>query len=212
MDRYTEIAADAFNKPATSVAPEERRLAKDLVFGSDYEAKPRLSRPVKPVVIFDESNRVDFTRIDFTGFETKLAARFLETEAMLYLRIDPDPILRRRCRSDLSISFRDLDEMFALMRDADGLGLAAPQVGIDGRLFVTTWGEVFINPRIVAVLEPYISTEGCLSLPGRIVRIQRYKIIRLADGRTFEGEQAQVIQHECDHLSGILITDLEVQA
>jgi peptide deformylase len=130
---------------------------------------------------------------------------------MLYLRVFPDPILRRRCRNDFSIRFSDLDEMFALMRDSEGLGLAAPQVGIDACLFVTHWGEVFINPRIVAALNPYITTEGCLSLPKQIIRVQRYDTIRLADGRTFEGQQAQVIQHEIDHLDGVLVSDLRVK-
>ena len=57
-----------------------------------------------------------------------------------------DPVLRKVCRADFVIGDKTLDRMFALMREKGGLGLAAPQVGIDARLFVTEWGEVFVNP------------------------------------------------------------------
>ena len=101
----------------------------------------------------------------------------------------------------------EMDQMFFLMREKNGLGLAAPQVGIDARLFVTEWGEVFVNPRVVDNAGPIRVTEGCLSLPGVTAAVDRWARIRLADGRIYEGQQAVVILHEIDHLDGVLITD-----
>lgn len=117
------------------------------------------------------------------------------------------PILRKVCRPDFTITADGISQMFLLMREKNGLGLAAPQVGIDARLFVTAWGEVFVNPRIVAVAGPIRPTEGCLSLSGATAAVDRWARIRLADGRIYEGQQAVVILHEIDHLDGVLITD-----
>ena len=123
--------------------------------------------------------------------------------------VKPDaPILHTICRPDyFTVTQADINEMFDLMRKYGGLGLAAPQVGIDARLFVTHWGEVFVHPVIVACHTLYTAEEGCLSLPGVIKRVQRYKTVTLLGGKTYEGQEAQVIQHEIDHLNGILITD-----
>jgi peptide deformylase len=96
--------------------------------------------------------------------------------------------------------------MFCLMEEAGGCGLAAPQVGIDGRFFVTTWGEVFVNPKISLFKNRYWTTEGCLSLDGQY-KVHRYEGITLEDGRQYYGHKAQVILHELDHLNGILISD-----
>ena len=117
------------------------------------------------------------------------------------------PILRKVCRPDFTITADEINQMLSLLREAGGLGLAAPQVGIDARLFVTEWGEVFINPCVVAVAGPIRTTEGCLSLPGVTAAVDRWARIRLADGRIYEGQQAVVILHEIDHLDGVLITD-----
>jgi peptide deformylase len=91
-----------------------------------------------------------------------------------------------------------------------GIGLAAPQVGIDGRFFVTAWGDIFINPEIVAVSEEmHESREGCLSIPGKQFVVRRHKWVRLrGDNRKWKGIKASVIAHECDHLNGILISDV----
>ena len=102
--------------------------------------------------------------------------------------------------------------MFRLMRDKGGLGLAAPQVGIDARMFITHWGEIFVNPVIWSGDCMIDSREGCLSLPGVIRVKRRFNKITLIDSnrvesKVYEGEQAIVIQHECDHLKGTLITD-----
>jgi peptide deformylase len=103
---------------------------------------------------------------------------------------------------------RAIMQMFEIVQDRKALGLAAPQVGIDARLFVTYWGEVFVSPRIVGIAGPVRATEGCLSLPGVSAEVSRWRKIILADGRGYEGQQAIVIQHEIDHLNGRLITDV----
>ena len=118
-----------------------------------------------------------------------------------------DPVLRKVCRADFVIGDKTLGQMFTLMREKGGLGLAAPQVGIDARLFVTEWGEVFVNPRVVDIAGPIRVTEGCLSLPGVTATVDRWTEICLTDGRHYKGQQAVVILHEIDHLDGVLITD-----
>ena len=118
-----------------------------------------------------------------------------------------DPILRKVCRPDFTITADAINQMLCLLKENGGLGLAAPQVGIDARLFVTEWGEVFINPRVVGIAGPTRATEGCLSLPGVTATIDRWAKIRLADGRIYVGQRAVVILHEFDHLDGVLITD-----
>ncbi len=127
---------------------------------------------------------------------------------------DYDPILFRPCRSDFVFDLLLIDKMFNFMLSKNGLGLAAPQVGIDARLFVTRWGEVFVNPRIAKKEIPCTTYEGCLSLPGIERGVARFNKIVLADGRVYTEGRAIVIQHELDHLNGVLITsyDDEVKA
>ncbi len=111
--------------------------------------------------------------------------------------------------------------MIALMREANGLGLAAPQVGLPWRMFVTSGGEdypdrVYINPTLSVVnTELVLKEEGCLSLPGINVELRRPKAatinaLNLA-GQPFKLSDddvlARVWQHELDHLEGILILD-----
>ncbi|MCC5829369.1 MAG: peptide deformylase [Phycisphaeraceae bacterium] len=137
----------------------------------------------------------------------------------------PDPRLRARCRA-----IERVDEtvvavarrMLELMHQAPGVGLAAPQVGLNWRLFVacpSTNPEddaVFINPSISPVgrqLAEY--EEGCLSLPEIEVSVMRPAEVTIEatglDGRTFQmsgdGLAARVWQHELDHLDGVLIID-----
>ena len=71
-----------------------------------------------------------------------------------------NPILHHVCRSDSTVSLDEIRQMFLLMREQNGLGLAAPQVGIDARLFVTHWGEIFVNPKIVQHTEPGARTKA----------------------------------------------------
>jgi peptide deformylase len=119
-----------------------------------------------------------------------------------------DPILHRVCRPSFVLDADVIQQMFWLLEQLGGLGLAAPQVGIDARLFLTAWREVFVNPGILRVEGEFVSSqEGCLSLPGIVRFKSRCQRIILAGGDIYEGQQAVVIQHEIDHLNGILITD-----
>ncbi|MDR2589191.1 MAG: peptide deformylase, partial [Spirochaetales bacterium] len=112
-------------------------------------------------------------------------------------------------------------EMLAVMRAGKGIGLAAPQVGISKRLFVVELegGEpfIFFNPRIVEMSERRVKMEeGCMSLPGIYADVLRPDAVRVhawnARGRAFtldaDGLLARVIQHEADHLRGIMFIDL----
>jgi len=112
-------------------------------------------------------------------------------------------------------------KMLVLMRDAKGVGLAAPQVGINRRLFVmNATGEpgddlIIVNPELSDMEGSEQEEEGCLSLPELRVQIERSKHARLnaldVHGNPFErvadGYLARVWQHEFDHLNGILLTD-----
>jgi peptide deformylase len=114
-----------------------------------------------------------------------------------------------------------VDAMFETMAESDGVGLAAPQVGVPSRLFVVDTrnpGEkmVFINPEIIETSqEQGVYEEGCLSIPGMYHDVIRpLKIsIQAQDikGKPFvlhaEGMLARVIQHENDHLNGVLFID-----
>ncbi len=110
--------------------------------------------------------------------------------------------------------------MFETMDQADGVGLAAPQVGIAKRFFVVTADDgvrrVFVNPEIIKTsseIVPY--EEGCLSLPGIYEEIKRPAAVTITaldqNGKRFtldaEGLLARVVQHENDHLDGILYID-----
>lgn len=121
--------------------------------------------------------------------------------------VAPHPMLSRRCRDDFVVTLDQIKEMFAVLSARNLLGLAAPQVGIDARVFVTKWGELFINPRVSMTFGYSRQVEGCASLPGQEFETQRSSSIVLADGRLFQGLRSIVIQHELDHLNGILISD-----
>jgi peptide deformylase len=110
--------------------------------------------------------------------------------------------------------------MFEAMEKGNGLGLAAPQVGELKRLFVTRIPEdtprVFINPEILATSEEQISyEEGCLSIPGLYAEVTRpsWVTVQARDekGKLFtidvSGLLARVVQHELDHLNGVLFID-----
>jgi len=135
---------------------------------------------------------------------------------------DEDPILRKVCRPVGEVTPRIqmiLDDMVDTMRDANGVGLAAPQVGIMRRMFVAEPEPErvyhFVDPEMISLEGEQEGTEGCLSVPGRagtVVRPERITI-RGKDryGKekeyTFEGFDAVVMCHEFDHLEGILYTD-----
>ncbi len=143
------------------------------------------------------------------------------------IRLLPDPILRETC-VPVTVFDAALDdvvaEMLAVMYAAPGRGLAAPQVGIDARIFVmdATWKSgdpdpmVFVNPEIVSVSdEVVVNDEGCLSIPDRTCRIARPAVVNMRwqalDGEVqtgaFEGFAAVCVQHERDHLDGVLCID-----
>lgn len=114
------------------------------------------------------------------------------------------PALRTKCEPVVSVDFETIRQMLK----SKGVGLAAPQVGLPIRLFVTAWGEVFVNPEIVEqTTDACFDIEGCLSLPGQQVRVMRSSQVVLQDGKRYTDLQARVIQHEIDHLNGKLITD-----
>ena len=113
-----------------------------------------------------------------------------------------------------------IDDMFATMHEKNGIGIAGPQVGIDKRIFVIELDDevkhVFINPQIISTsAETSMYEEGCLSIPGVYESIERpVKVTVQAinrDGKPFtleaDGLLARAIQHETDHLDGILFID-----
>ena len=137
-----------------------------------------------------------------------------------------DSALRKVCRPVTAITprtLRLLDDMVDTMRRADGVGLAAPQVGILRRIVVIEVepGEVLelINPEIVEASGEQIGTEGCLSVPGKqgIVKRPSYVRVKAIDRngveREYEGTDllARCFCHELDHLDGKLFTDVVIE-
>lgn len=134
------------------------------------------------------------------------------------LRQHCDPVIPEEINDDLRAF---LNEMFETMLGANGVGLAAPQVGLAKRFFVVVSDDnvrrVFINPEITATSEEVGEyDEGCLSLPGFSENITRPVKVSVSAqdeyGRRFElewaeGLLARIIQHENDHLNGILYID-----
>lgn len=142
------------------------------------------------------------------------------------------PVLRK-IAEDIPADFPDLDkflkDMFQTMDEADGVGLAAPQVGksirifvVDGNAFAETdpecagFRKAFINAHIIERSGEEINrNEGCLSIPGIHEDVKRKNKIRIAyrdengneKDEEYEGIKAWIIQHEYDHLEGILFTD-----
>jgi len=138
----------------------------------------------------------------------------------------PDARLRQTCApvTQFDATLKQLaDDMLETMYAAPGRGLAGPQVGALHRIFVMDagWKEgrpsplVCINPEIKDASGTATGTEGCLSIPGQPVRISRPAVVRMAwqdlAGRHcegfFEGFSAVCVQHERDHLDGILCID-----
>jgi peptide deformylase len=136
----------------------------------------------------------------------------------------PEPFLRRKVGSikEISQELRDsIRLMFETMYVAKGVGLAATQVEVDGAVFImNVTGEpdgeiVFINPELVEVKGDEVDSEGCLSLPGLEAKVRRsaWAKVRALDieGQPFEFEGegiiARALQHELDHLAGVLFID-----
>jgi peptide deformylase len=113
---------------------------------------------------------------------------------------------------------RLVDTMMATMHEARGVGLAAPQVGVQKRLYTYDVGDdpgVIVNPEIVETSGEWVYDEGCLSVPGFSFEIVRPKVVTVRgidlDGKeiVFEGDElmGRLIQHEIDHLDGVLLLD-----
>jgi peptide deformylase len=148
----------------------------------------------------------------------------------------PEPVLRRKARTittfDKNLQTL-IDDMIETMRQAPGVGLAAPQVNISERLIVVEYAEeqeeeaegqpekpkklfVLINPEIVkSSAETLMGVEGCLSIPNLVGEVERHAVIQVKGlnrhGKPTkvkaEGWLARIFQHEIDHLNGILFPD-----
>ncbi len=146
--------------------------------------------------------------------------------AKLKIRYLGDPVLREKAKPVEEINGqlqRLIDDMAETMYEAKGLGLAANQIGITKRLFVLDLAQregkpellVFINPEIIEKEGEIVEEEGCLSIPGYAAKVRRFSrvLVRALDreGKPFEmeleGLGARAIQHEIDHLNGILYVD-----
>lgn len=142
----------------------------------------------------------------------------------------PHPVLRGKAKK--VITFDDqlgqlIDDMVETMRDAPGVGLAAPQVNVPLRVFVAEFGDendeeaplqlyAIVNPKITkSSKETEIGVEGCLSIPGLVGEVMRPTEVtvegfdRNGEALTIDatGWLARIFQHEIDHLHGVLFTD-----
>lgn len=145
--------------------------------------------------------------------------------AIRIIRQDDDPILRKISKNVDKIDKRIevlLEDMVETMYHADGIGLAAPQIGILKRVIVIDIGEgivELINPEIIEARGEQCDIEGCLSLPGQsgdVIRPQKVKVKGLnRKGQEIiiegSGLMARALCHEIDHLNGILFTDKIVE-
>ena len=147
----------------------------------------------------------------------------------------PDPILRRKARAVTTFDKKlqtVIDDMIETMREAPGVGLAAPQVGISDRLIVVEYYQnaeaeeleddtlkkvwVMLNPEIVKTSdEKVLGVEGCLSVPNLVGEVERHAAIQVKGlnrrGQPMrvkaQGWLARIFQHEVDHLNRIIFTD-----
>ena len=150
--------------------------------------------------------------------------------AILDIVTFPEPSLRLKSKpvTKFDTELQTLiDNMFETMRDAPGVGLAAPQIGESLRLVVVEYSEdedenvrpkkyVLVNPEIIKSSEEMVTDiEGCLSLPGLAGRVERHEAVTIKAKNRFgkalkieaEGWLARIFQHEIDHLDGVLYID-----
>ena len=137
-----------------------------------------------------------------------------------------DPVLREKAEpvKEIDRETKNLvDDMIATIQEANGLGLAAPQVGVSKRIFIADLSaldlaesiRVFINPEILEKSGEVVLEEGCLSFPGIYQKISRPEMVKVRatdrEGNLFEmeasGMMARAILHEYDHLEGKLFID-----
>lgn len=141
--------------------------------------------------------------------------------AILEVRRLGDPILRQQAKPVEKITKRLkilIDDMIDTMYEAQGVGLAAPQVGVSRRIIVVDTAEgarVLVNPRIISSTGQDIDTEGCLSIPGVTGYVERARAV-VAEGLDEDGHPTRLegqdllsraLQHEVDHLDGVLFID-----
>ncbi len=141
--------------------------------------------------------------------------------ALRTVRVIGDDVLRKNCREVKEVNERILtliDDMLDTMYEANGVGLAAPQVGVLKRVVVIDVGEgpiVMVNPVILETSGEQTGDEGCLSLPGKSGVVTRPDYVK---AKAFDEEMqeyeiegtgllARAICHECDHLNGVLYVD-----
>ena len=137
------------------------------------------------------------------------------------IRIIGDPVLRCRAADVTDVDatlVRIVDGMVETMYGVDGIGLAAPQIGVQKRLFVWDLGDghrTIVNPEIVESDGEWVYDEGCLSVPGLTWEIVRPKQVHVV-GRDLDGNEisveadeleARLFQHEMDHLDGTLLIE-----
>ena len=132
-----------------------------------------------------------------------------------------DEVLKKKCRTQMEFDARlatVLDDMAETMYQADGVGLAAPQIGVLRRFCIVDVGEgliELINPVIEEHSGSQTGEEGCLSIPGRYEEVERPLKVKVRaqdrNGKTFrvegEGLLARALCHEIDHLDGIVYLD-----
>ena len=142
--------------------------------------------------------------------------------AIIPTRIAPDPVLRQKSKRVRSIDgsiHKLIDDMLETMHSVSGVGLAAPQVGVPLRVIVIGIPEqeviVLINPEVVRRKGERLVNEGCLSVPGYVGEIKRAETVTVK-GRDQNGKEirikadellAQALEHEIDHLNGVLYID-----
>ena len=141
--------------------------------------------------------------------------------AIRTIRIQGDPVLEKRCReiTEVTPKIEELiNDMLDTMYEANGVGLAAPQVGILKRVVVIDIGEgpiIMINPEILETSGEQTGDEGCLSLPGKAGQVTRPNYVKARafnenmEEYIIEGEElmARAICHELDHLDGHMYTE-----
>ena len=141
--------------------------------------------------------------------------------ALRTIRLQGDPVLEKKCKEvkEITPKIEELiDDMLETMYEANGVGLAAPQVGVLKRLVVIDIGEgpvIMINPEILETSGEQTGDEGCLSLPGKAGCVTRPNYVKARafdenmEEYIIEGEElmARAICHELDHLDGHMYTE-----
>jgi peptide deformylase len=146
----------------------------------------------------------------------------------------PDPVLRRKARKITEVDGeleQLIENMIETMRDAPGVGLAAPQIGVSSRVIVVEYGDeedeekpkklyALVNPEIVSASEEMVTNmEGCLSVPGLLGEVERHAEVVIKGlnrkGKPMKikalGWLARIFQHEIDHLDGIVYPDRAIR-